>query len=302
MFQKNNDTLEFNLNEIDNEIKKNKEYKLENEKVNILIKNNLKEEKEEKYFSIIKIKNISKYIGILSDNFTKEKIGINYYNNKNIYIGEWKNNLKEGYGLYIYDKNINNQNQIYIGKWKNGLKSEKGIYIISNNLNLLYFRAYFGEINNEKIEKGIMIENKEDKQLYKGNINNYMKNDDNGILLEGNDKAFFGKFKNDEIIEGNIIKYKLENEKVIILNIFKINMINNDNYNFHSIDDLNYGNYVQIIHHLLEKNYFENIKNYYLQLMNIVKEYEDDKIFEKNLNDNNLINLIKLLKSFEDII
>ena len=299
MFQKDNDTLEFNLNIIDDEIKKNKEYKLENDKVNILIKNNLKEEKEEKYFSIIEIKNNSKYIGILSDNLTKEKIGINYYNNKNIFIGEWKNNLKEGYGLYIYDKNINNQNQIYIGKWKNGLKSEKGIFIISNNSNLSNLRAYFGEINNENIEKGIIIENKEDKQLYQGNINNYMKNDDNGILLEGNDKAFFGKFKNDEIIEGNMIKYKVENEKVIILNIFNINMINNDNYNFNSINDLNYGNYVQIIHDLLQKKYFENIENYYLKLMDIVKEYENDILFEKNINDNNLTNV---LKSFEDII
>ncbi len=299
MFQKDNDTLEFNLNIIDDEIKKNKEYKLENDKVNILIKNNLKEEKEEKYFSIIEIKNNSKYIGILSDNLTKEKIGINYYNNKNIFIGEWKNNLKEGYGLYIYDKNINNQNQIYIGKWKNGLKSEKGIFIISNNSNLSNLRAYFGKINNENIEKGIIIENKEDKQLYQGNINNYMKNDDNGILLEGNDKAFFGKFKNDEIIEGNMIKYKVENEKVIILNIFNINMINNDNYNFNSINDLNYGNYVQIIHDLLQKKYFENIENYYLKLMDIVKEYENDILFEKNINDNNLTNV---LKSFEDII
>ena len=299
MFQKDNDTLEFNLNIIDDEIKKNKEYKLENDKVNILIKNNLKEEKEEKYFSIIEIKNNSKYIGILSDNLTKEKIGINYYNNKNIFIGEWKNNLKEGYGLYIYDKNINNQNQIYIGKWKNGLKSEKGIFIISNNSNLSNLRAYFGEINNENIEKGIIIENKEDKQLYQGNINNYKKNDDNGILLEGNDKAFFGKFKNDEIIEGNMIKYKVENEKVIILNIFNINMINNDNYNFNSINDLNYGNYVQIIHDLLQKKYFENIENYYLKLMDIVKEYENDILFEKNINDNNLTNV---LKSFEDII
>ena len=299
MLLKDNESLEFNVNEIDNEIKKNKEYKLENEKVSILIKNNLNGENEEKYFSIIEIKNISKYIGILSHNFTKEKIGINYYNNRNIYLGEWKNNLKNGNGIYIYDKNINNQNEIYIGKWKNGLKIEKGIYIISNNLNLSYFTAYLGEINNENIEKGIIIENKDNKKLYKGNINNYMKNDDNGILLEGNDKAFFGKFKNDEIIEGNIIKYKIENEKVIILNIFNINMINNNNHDFNYINDLNYGNYVQIIHDLLQKKYFENIENYYLQLMNVVKENENDIFFEKNMNDNNLT---ELLKSYEDLI
>jgi len=297
MLRQDKEILQFDANQIDNEINKNNEYKLDTEEVKILIKYNLKNEKEQKYFSIIEIKNICKYIGVLSDNFTKEKLGINYYGNKDIYLGEWKNNLKEGNGLYIYD-NPNNKKEIYIGKWDKGFKFGKGIYIISKE-NFTDYTIFFGNTNKDNFENGFIIENNQIRKLYKGKLKDLKKDDDNGILLEGIDKAFFGKFKNDEIIEGNMIKYKVENEKVIILNIFNINMINNDNYNFNSINDLNYGNYVQIIHDLLQKKYFENIENYYLKLMDIVKEYENDILFEKNINDNNLTNV---LKSFEDII
>jgi hypothetical protein len=216
-------------------------------------------------------------------------------------LGEWKNNLKNGNGIYIYDKNINNQNEIYIGKWKNGLKIEKGIYIISNNLNLSYFTAYLGEINNENIEKGIIIENKDNKKLYKGNINNYMKNDDNGILLEGIDKAFFGKFKNDEIIEGNTVIYNIEGGDLKIINIFNFKVIDakTNNYNFEIINDLNYGNYAKIIYDLLQKQYFENIEKYFYILINTFKENEDNKIIEQNINNENILNV---LKKYEDII
>ena len=253
MLRQENEVIQFDSNQVDNEIKKNNEYKLNSAEVNISIKYNQKEEKDNKYFSLIEIKNSCKYIGILSENFSKEKLGINYYANNDIYIGEWKNNLKEGNGLYIYNS-INNQKELFIGKWNKGLKLGKGIYYFSND-NLSNYIIFFGDVNNENFEQGFMIENNGIKKLYKGKFKDLKKEDDNGILLEGNDKAFFGKFKNDEIIEGNIIKYKIENEKVIILNIFNINMINNNNYDFNSINDLNYGNYVQIIHDLFQKKY-----------------------------------------------
>ena len=96
MLRQDKEILQFDTIQVDNEINKNNEYKLDTEEVKILIKYNLKNEKEQKYFSIIEIKNVCKYIGILSDNFTKEKLGINYYGNKDIYLGEWKNNLKDG--------------------------------------------------------------------------------------------------------------------------------------------------------------------------------------------------------------
>jgi hypothetical protein len=299
MLRQDKEILQFDTIQVDNEINKNNEYKLETEEIKILIKYNLKNEKEQKYFSIIEIKNVCKYIGILSDNFTKEKLGINYYGNKDIYLGEWKNNLKEGNGLYIYD-NPNNKKEIYIGKWEKGFKFGKGIYIISNE-NFTDCTIFFGNTNNDNFENGYIIENNKIRKLYKGKLKDLKKDDDNGILLEGIDKAFFGKFKNDEIIEGNTVVYKIENGKVNITNLFNFKVIDDksNNYNFEIIEDLNYGNYTQIIYDLIQKKYFDNIENYFLQLKEFIKENEDNKIFEKNINDNNILNL---LKNYEEII
>ena len=299
MLRQENEVIQFDSNQVDNEIKKNNEYKLNSAEVNISIKYNQKEEKDNKYFSLIEIKNSCKYIGILSENFSKEKLGINYYANNDIYIGEWKNNLKEGNGLYIYNS-LNNQKELFIGKWNKGLKLGKGIYYFSND-NLSNYIIFFGDVNNENFEQGFMIENNGIKKLYKGKFKDLKKEDDNGILLEGNDKAFFGKFKNDEIIEGNTVVYKIENGKVNITNLFNFKVIDDksNNYNFEIIEDLNYGNYTQIIYDLIQKKYFDNIENYFLQLKEFIKENEDNKIFEKNINDNNILNI---LKNYEGII
>ena len=180
------------------------------------------------------------------------------------------------------------------------MKLGKGIYYFSND-NLSNYIIFFGDVNNENFEQGFMIENNGIKKLYKGKFKDLKKEDDNGILLEGNDKAFFGKFKNDEIIEGNTVVYKIENGKVNITNLFNFKVIDDksNNYNFEIIEDLNYGNYTQIIYDLIQKKYFDNIENYFLQLKEFIKENEDNKIFEKNINDNNILNL---LKNYEEII
>ena len=299
MLRQDKEILQFDTIQVDNEINKNNEYKLETEEIKILIKYNLKNEKEQKYFSIIEIKNVCKYIGILSDNFTKEKLGINYYGNKDIYLGEWKNNLKDGNGLYIYD-NSNNKKEIYIGKWDKGFKFGKGIYIISNE-NLTDYTIFFGNSNKDNFENGFLIENNNIRKLYKGKFKDLKKDDDNGILLEGIDKAFFGKFKNDEIIEGNTVIYNIEGGDLKIINIFNFKVIDakTNNYNFEIINDLNYGNYAKIIYDLLQKQYFENIEKYFYILINTFKENEDNKIIEQNINNENILNV---LKKYEDII
>ena len=46
-----------------------------------------------------------------------------YYNNGNLYVGDWKNNKVEGKGIYIY-----NNGDIYEGEYINGKREGKGIY------------------------------------------------------------------------------------------------------------------------------------------------------------------------------
>ncbi len=48
----------------------------------------------------------------------------NYYSNGDIYEGEWKNCLPEGYGIYHYHVNGDR----YEGEWKHDKKEGLGIY------------------------------------------------------------------------------------------------------------------------------------------------------------------------------
>ena len=54
---------------------------------------------------------------------TIDRIIIKKYNNGDKYIGEWKNDLKDGKGIYYY-----NNGDKYDGEYKTDLKDGKGIF------------------------------------------------------------------------------------------------------------------------------------------------------------------------------
>ena len=62
-----------------------------------------------------------KYIGQILNGVPEGK-GIMYWNNGDIYEGDWKNDKREGKGI-MFKKN----GDIYEGEWKNGLYEGKGI-------------------------------------------------------------------------------------------------------------------------------------------------------------------------------
>ena len=49
------------------------------------------------------------------------------HKDKTVFIGEWINDLKNGYGIEDYS----NRDK-YLGKWKNNLKDGLGVYYFSN--------------------------------------------------------------------------------------------------------------------------------------------------------------------------
>ena len=74
-----------------------------------------------------KIYNYGKYIGEFKNDLRDGK-GIVYYNSGSRYEGDWKNNKMEGKGIYYY-----NDGNRYEGDWKNDKKEGKGIYYFNNN-------------------------------------------------------------------------------------------------------------------------------------------------------------------------
>ena len=80
------------------------------------------------------------YLGEIKNNL-REGYGINYYNDGDKYEGEWKNNNREGYGIYYY-----NNGTKYEGEWKNNNMEGYGIFYYNNG------NKYEGEWKNNNME------------------------------------------------------------------------------------------------------------------------------------------------------
>ena len=130
------------------------------EKYPIIIKeiNKLKKENENENLKIIKFENENGiYIGEGELNIKKGRGGFIFKNNeiKNYYwIGYWENNKREKYGKFFNDKG----KLIYEGDYKNDLKNGEGIYYYNNG------DKYEGEwINGIREGKGIFYWKNGDK-------------------------------------------------------------------------------------------------------------------------------------------
>ena len=225
----NNSELKFDILKIDSTIKKNSTYEEEDNKFEFFSEYNPENESEQdqkidypKYISKIKF-NSFEYIGILSKNLKKEVHGYNFFDNGDEYFGQWNKDKKEGYGIYFYKEDEDQKSsaikQIYIGEFKNNVKSGEGIYfkiinfeeekrddiLVPNDFNLA-----IGQFEDDKFIKGLIYSmNEGKKKIYKGKMNKEgKKNDDNAEIYEDDNKIFYGKVKENMMMEGRIIIMK----------------------------------------------------------------------------------------------
>ena len=143
-------------------------------------------------FGIIKYENGNKYIGQKKNNL-REGFGILYYFG-NKYEGEFKNNLMEGFGILYYNSGIK-----YEGEFKNNLMEGFGIlYNLEGGI-------YEGEWKNGRRE-GYGIYYNMNKILYKGQWKNDIMEGFGIFNLSDEETRFEGEFK-DGIKEGYGIEY-----------------------------------------------------------------------------------------------
>ena len=228
-------SITFDILFIDTSIDKNKIYKNKNyNQENIFIFNeNSSDKKKEKYFASI----ISsfKYIGSLSDELKREGFGYYLYDieDGDEYAGNWRDNKKDGGGIYIYKKNENDREELYLGKWFQGCKHGRGIYFykMHKNKNLIEgdYDVILGEFENDYYKDGYIISKKgEDETIYKGKMNKEgNKEDENAMYFENGNKAFYGQFLNNEMEKGRILIFD-ENDTSVIKSKYYFEKVEND--------------------------------------------------------------------------
>jgi len=224
--QDNQNEMKFDILKIDNDIQKNEGYK-EDDNIFQFCKEYQPNQVEEdpkidfpKY--IAKIKSSSfQYVGILSKNLKKENYGYNLFDNGDEYFGQWNKDKKEGYGIYYFkeDDKKNKIKQIYIGEFKNNVKSGEGVYFKVDEFDEkngdpetgicppLDFTLIVGNFSEDNFTKGIIYSMEGGKRkIYKGKMSKEgKKDDDKAQIFEDNNKAFYGVVKDSVMVEGRII-------------------------------------------------------------------------------------------------
>lgn len=280
---------EFNTEEIDLILNKKKEYKKEENGIKKIFKfmnekEEIDSEKPLKYISEIDSNSV-KYIGYLTENLFKEYFGYYKYENKDEYIGEWKDDLKENKGMYFYFNEENNLEEFYLGEWKNNFRNGKGIYIWKNSNEKIpfdksNFDVVIGDFENNDFKYGLTISKKDNTfNIYKGKYENNKKNDNKAFFLENYNKAFYGNFINDEIISGRFITY---NEKYEIINSFYFEKNNNNDYNFEKEKEKENDIIIKKeVKDILKYDFPKNLAPMYQFMKNFFSQSSDISTFEK---------------------
>ena len=252
-----------------------------------------------KYISEIKYNSFN-YLGILSKKFIKEIHGYKTFNNGDEYFGQWKQDKKNGHGIYFY-KNENKEgdssfNQIYIGEFENNIKSGEGIYFNVKKFaddkkdgvpTPLEFTVAMGNFVNDNFLEGLVVRIEEGhKRIYKGKIIEGKKNDQKGEIYEDENRIFIGALKDNIMIEG----------RIIILNrgvkeegyyFYKNGKDGKGDIEFdYNKEGFNDAHYIKKLKDLNNKVQCSDLQDLFINVMKIRESCNDEDRFEymKNLN------------------
>ena len=175
-------------------------------------KNNIQEKNDDNQLndddprnSLLFIKYENIYIGAVSikDISQRENFGLNIFSEQSFYIGQWKDNMKEGIGFLKIDENL-----MYIGNFGNN--QFDGFGILYNKINGDYF---FGDFNQGGYEGGI-IYNEINEYFYRGKIKEGKKNDELCTYFDAkNGNLFVGEIVEDEYNKGYLAICQITEEK-----------------------------------------------------------------------------------------
>ena len=208
--------------------------------------NNEENENDEetiKYVTSLK-KEEAEYSGMLNEKFQREGYGLEKFKNGDKYFGQYESDLRNDNGIYYFtsEKNIENnriKTECYMGQWKNNLKDKYGMYIwmeeSENNFEYenANFDAYIGEFEQEKYIRGTYLTKLNNEYyIYHGNFNKDGKKNDNNAFFYSSktNKLFHGEIKDDILICGYLGSFDEDKDELtdILFCIFNEDGIVND--------------------------------------------------------------------------
>ena len=163
-----------------------------------------------------------KFTGIINLFFERQGYGINIHDDGDIYFGYYKNDVRDGHGIYSFlpkKKGNDLLSEFYYGFWKTDLKNGNGIYLWLredsskqpfSDFENANFQAYVGEFERDMFKKGTLLSKEgEDYLVYHGTFD-----------LDGNregkncffysaslEELCFGEYLDDHFINGYVAHF-----------------------------------------------------------------------------------------------
>lgn len=205
--------LEFSLKEIEKEVQTNKKYETEKAKFYPWSPNH--------YLCQIDMENF-KYLGVINSKMQREGVGINHFENGDIYLGKFKDDFMNSHGFYAYkpkeegDKRLS---EYYWGFWENGKKEGKGAYLwLTEDKNNIPFKdsgeddfdIFYGTSKNNHYKNGLYLSKKGSQYTaYLGDFDdNGKKTGDNSFFYDPEREILlYGKIENDNYISAYVTHF-----------------------------------------------------------------------------------------------
>ena len=216
------DYIHFDSPVVAEDIKSKGEYK----KDNVTVKRWGEETSGEKKFYLLQANDKAiKFTGIVNPYFEREGYGINEHDNGDKYFGYYKNDVRNGHGIYSFKpKKKGNEllSEFYYGFWKTDLKNGQGIYLWLredaskkpfSDFDNANFQAFVGELERDLFKKGTLLSKEGENYLvYHGpfDIDGNREGQNCFFYNAALEELCFGEYLDDHFIKGYVAHFDEE--------------------------------------------------------------------------------------------
>ena len=279
------DYIHFDSPVVAEDIKSKGEYK----KDNVTVKRWGEETSGEKKFYLLQASDKAiKFTGIVNPYFEREGYGINEHDNGDKYFGYYKNDVRNGHGIYSFKpKKKGNEllSEFYYGFWKTDLKNGQGIYLWLredaskkpfSDFDNANFQAFVGELERDLFKKGTLLSKEGENYLvYHGpfDIDGNREGQNCFFYNAALEELCFGEYLDDHFIKGYVAHFDEEGNVNDFLKyadgqITSKEKLNEEEFTKNSKIMLDFRNVI------MGKDYFGDVYNEF----NNVKTFEETKM------------------------
>ena len=211
--------IHFDSHVVAESIKKNGEYKEDK----VTVKTWGEETTADKKMYLIKAENDDlKFSGIINLFFEREGYGINVHDGGDIYFGYYKNDSRDGHGIYSFvpkKKGNDLLSEFYYGFWKHDTKNGQGIYLWLRedsskkpftDFENSNFQAFVGELERDMFKKGTLLSKEgEDYLVFHGTFDLDGNREGNNCFFYSAslEELCFGEYLDDHFIKGYVAHF-----------------------------------------------------------------------------------------------